>query len=283
MKNGVLEFKDAPMFGKVMRDPEICKGVLERILGFEIERIEYLNTEQTFDPATDAKGVRLDVFAKGSGRVYDIEMQIAYRYDLGRRMRYYQSVIDQACLDQGENYLLLPESYIIFVCDFDPYGVGLPAYHLERRCEEDAAIQLGDDAHWLVLNASAWDKDEEQARSKLLRYVHTNHASDDGLIHRIEDAVDQTNADAVWRESAVGFMTVEHDHRAQMYGARREGLRLGMEEGLKQGLEQGRKEEAARYSTLIDALLDAGRVDDLKRAADDPTFRQSLLEEFHIV
>lgn len=278
MRDRMLQFKDAPMFGRVMRDPEICKGALERILGFEIERIEYLNAEQTFDPATDAKGVRLDVFVKGSGRVFDIEMQIAHRYDLGKRMRYYQALIDQACLDQGEDYDMLAESYVIFICDFDPYGANLPAYHLEHRCKEDASIRLGDDSHWLVLNACAWDKDKDGARARLLEYVHTNVAAEDDLIRQIEEAVRRVNADAAWRENAVGFMTVEHDHRVQMRGARKEGL----QEGLRLGMEQGREEEAARYSALIDALLDAGRVDDLKRAADDPSFRQSLLEEFHI-
>lgn len=28
------------MFGAVMLDPEICKGILERSLGIEIERVE---------------------------------------------------------------------------------------------------------------------------------------------------------------------------------------------------------------------------------------------------
>lgn len=65
MRNGCLEFKDSVMFGRVMRNPSICKEVIERILKIEISDILYINTEHTLDSATEAKGVRLDVFAKG--------------------------------------------------------------------------------------------------------------------------------------------------------------------------------------------------------------------------
>lgn len=125
------------------------------------------------------------------------------------------------------------------------------------------------------MDASAWREDADADRARLLEYVHTNEAGDDGLIHRIQDAVREANADAGWRESAVGFMTVEHDHRAQMHGARLEGL----EQGLSQGLEQGREEGAQLFGRLVDELLDAGRLDDLKRAADDAAYREALLTE----
>lgn len=274
MKDRKLEFKDAPMFGRVMRDPKICKGVLERILDIEIDRIEYLNAEQVLDPATDAKGVRLDVFAKGSGRVFDVEMQVARKYDLGKRMRYYQALIDQACLDRGEEYDAMDESYIIFVCDFDPYDAGLPSYRIERVCREHEDLRIGDDSHWLVLNACAWEAEANPQRARLLEYVHTSETADDGLIRQIKEAVARVNTDAAWRENAMGFMTVEHDHHVQLRGARKEGF----EEGVRQGLEQGR-EEAARYAALVDVLLDAGRLEDLKRSADDEAYRRSLFEE----
>lgn len=294
MKDGMLEFKDAPMFGRVMRDPEICKGVLERVLGFEVEHIEYLNTEQVLDPATDAKGVRLDVFVRNSEHVFDIEMQVAHDLELGKRLRYYQASLDQASLDKGTHYELLEESYVIFICDFDPYGFGLPAYRLERRCMEQGRVDVRDRSHWLVLNASAWSKDEVAARASLLEYVHTGAWPEDDLIRQIDASVQSANQDREWRRSAMGFMTVEHDHRARMYAATRRGLEQGRTEGLakgrERGLEEGRQEGRTEgrqqgeqaFASLADKLLDAGRVDDLKRATHDERFRQSLFEEFHI-
>ena len=48
--------------------------------------------------------MRLDVFARGDGRVYDIEMQVARERDLGRRMRYYQAAMDGGELGSGEDF-----------------------------------------------------------------------------------------------------------------------------------------------------------------------------------
>lgn len=48
--------------------------------------------------------MRLDVFARGDGRVYDIEMQVARERGLGRRMRYYQAAMDVGELGSGEDF-----------------------------------------------------------------------------------------------------------------------------------------------------------------------------------
>ena len=36
-----LTFTDDYMFGYVMRNEEICKGLLERLLGIKIQRLEF--------------------------------------------------------------------------------------------------------------------------------------------------------------------------------------------------------------------------------------------------
>ena len=119
---------------------------------------------------------------------------------------------------------------------------------------------------------------EDAGRARLLQYVHEGAPGDDRLTERIDAAVARTNEDAAWRESAMGFMTVEYSHRCDLDGARKEGLQAGLQEGLQQGQAQAN----ARYSALVDALLDAGRADDLKRAANDPAFRERLFQESHI-
>ena len=43
----------------------------------------------------------------------------------------YQSAIDRNFLEKGEDYENLPESYIIFVCDFDYYDLGFASYERE--------------------------------------------------------------------------------------------------------------------------------------------------------
>lgn len=50
-------------FGKVMRNPDLCKKMLERILpDLKIGRIEYPELQKTIKADIDARGIRLDVY-----------------------------------------------------------------------------------------------------------------------------------------------------------------------------------------------------------------------------
>lgn len=59
-----LRFSDWPMFNRVMEDdPDVCRRILEVVLGEPVDRIENLTTERTFEPRLGARGVRMDTFA----------------------------------------------------------------------------------------------------------------------------------------------------------------------------------------------------------------------------
>ena len=66
-----MSFTDDLMFRYVMRDPERCRMVLERVVGLkDIGHIEVLETQRSIMAEIDARGVRLDAAelrgAKGS-------------------------------------------------------------------------------------------------------------------------------------------------------------------------------------------------------------------------
>lgn len=253
----LFTFKDAPMFAKVMEDKALCKGVLESILGIEIDHIEYQNTEQALQPYLDARGVRLDAYVKSTGQVFDIEIQAAKDLRLDMRMRYYQSAIDATLIAKGADYDELDESFIIFICAYDAYGRGLPVYHVDRMCREDVGIPIDTAANWLVLNSTAWDKDDDKARSNLLQFVQKGTASD-ALTQGLAQAVRRANDDAEWRKNVMGFMTLEHDARVRERSARAEGLAEGMEQGKAEGKAEGLIEGEERMSALAAKMKEAG-------------------------
>jgi len=267
MKDGMLEFKDAPMFGRVMRNEELCKQVLEVILNIEIDHIEYLNTEQEISAYNDARGVRLDVYLKASDKVFDIEMQTTDT-PYGKRMRYYQAAIDSTLLNKGEDYTMLTESYIIFICTKDPFDCDIPLYTIERRCIEHDIVDNFDDSHWLILNAKAWAKDTDKARSELLQYIQNSKVGDSSLIQAISHEVDRNNSDSEWRQSVMGFMTYEMHQRGQRSYYEQIGFTRGVEQG------------EARNKALIDKLLADDRIDDLKRSTTDEAFCSELYKEY---
>ena len=50
-----LTFTDDFLFGRVMQNPEICKGLLERLLEIKIEKIEYPVLQKTISPHFKSK------------------------------------------------------------------------------------------------------------------------------------------------------------------------------------------------------------------------------------
>ena len=50
------------------------------------------------------------------------ERQVKKKSALGKRSRYYQSQMDMEMLLSGSEYEELPNTYVIFICDFDPFG-----------------------------------------------------------------------------------------------------------------------------------------------------------------
>ncbi len=59
-----LTFTDNGMFQEVLRDPEICAELIERLLHVRVKHIEYPELEKTIAPYYTTKGVRLDVYLK---------------------------------------------------------------------------------------------------------------------------------------------------------------------------------------------------------------------------
>lgn len=267
-------FTNGWMFNLVMMDESICREVIEAVLGITVERIDYLNAEQVVDPAPENRGIRMDVYAKESGsseRVYDLEMQAQSEPLLGKRFRYYQSAIDVRELPSGDGYDRLPESFIIFLCSHDPFGYGLARYRFERTCADVPELRLGDDSHWLALNAQAWESAEDERVLDLLRYARTGKAVG-SLSNRINKVVERANEDRKWVDKVWSVSTIEEN------AIRRERIYARM--ACAEAREEGREEGAAQFAALASRLVELGRPDDVRRAAEDAPFREQLLREF---
>ena len=131
-----LTFTDDFMFGTIMKNKPICKGVLERLLHIKVGKIEYPSLQKTIAPFYERKGIRLDVYVAEPSRVFDIEIQTSVPQDLSKRTRYYQSLMDVDCLLRGQSYAELKESYVIFICTQDPFSRDFPYILLKTRAEK---------------------------------------------------------------------------------------------------------------------------------------------------
>ena len=127
-----IKFTNRFIFNRVMMNPKICKKLIETLLKIKVEKIEYIESEKSVESPYLNHGVRFDVYVKDSNKIYDIELQ-TYDDDIPKRMRYYQSMMDMDCLMKGQEYSELKETFIIFICTFDPFGRNQPCYMIQNK------------------------------------------------------------------------------------------------------------------------------------------------------
>ena len=167
-----LTIKDNFMFAAVMMEEENCRKFLEITLGFPIDHVE-VSREKSIVYHPEYKGIRLDVYARDEKRThYNVEMQVTRKPALGKRVRYYHGQIDMELLLSGSGYAELPDAYVIFICDFDPFGKRKYRYTFERRCLEDTELGLDEGSRSIFLSTCGENESEvPKELVKFLRFV----------------------------------------------------------------------------------------------------------------
>ena len=164
-----LTIKDNFMFCAVMSAEENCIGFLEMVLGFPIAKID-VSYERNMVYHPEYKGIRLDVYAKDqANKHYNVEMQVRREISIEKRARYYHSQMDMELLSAGISYEELPDTFVIFICDYDPFGKGLYYYTCRTKCEEDALLEYEDGCRTIYLSTKG--KDEEKVPKSLVRFL----------------------------------------------------------------------------------------------------------------
>ena len=257
-----LTFKDNFMFGAVLLDPENCKGVIERSIGTEIERVE-VSKEKSIVYNPEYKGIRLDAYAKDENKThYNVEMQVLPKAALQKRIRYYHGQIDMEVLLTGVSYEELPDTYVIFICDFDPFGMGKYRYTKKTICEEVPELKLDDGSHTIFLSTQGTNEHEvPEELVKFLKFVGAKPSDsekdfNDAFVARLQKSIKEVKAS---REMGARYMTFQEllkDEHA-------EGKEEGRVEVIKILVKNARKYHASDEE-IIEQLMTELSVDKLK-------------------
>ena len=239
-----LTIKDNFLFGAVMQVEENCRGFLELVLGFPIAHV-VVSKEKSMVYHPEYKGVRLDIYAEDENHThYNVEMQMRKKRALGKRSRYYHSQMVMEALESGEDYETIPDSFVIFVCDFDPFDKELYCYTFGSECEEDKEVELDDGCHTIFLSTRGNnDGDVSPELVRFLRFVtadleESERDFEDGLVRRFQETIREIKAD---REMGGRYMIFEEMLREEKQEGRLEGRLEGIHAG---------KLEAKRESVL---------------------------------
>lgn len=255
-----VTIKNNFMFGAVMCDPENCKEFLEMVLQIPIERVE-VSKEKSIVYNPEYKGVRLDVYAKDERNThYDIEMQAIRQKAIGKRARYYHSQIDMELLHTGEEYVALPDSYVIFVCDYDPFGKKKYCYTFANQCLEDLTLNQRDGCKSIFLSTHGKNEDEvSKSIVNFLKYVRADledSESDfgDKYVKKLQESVRHIKESREMEERFMAFSLLFKDERD---AGREEGLLLGKIESIFELLEElGEISDEVREKIMTETNLE---------------------------
>ena len=253
-----LTIRNKFMFGKVTQNPVIAQKMADLLTPVEIGAVTEAEREKFLQHRSSSKYVKLDMYLEDeNGHVVDTEMQNKsnnkmVQEELPLRIRYYQGMIDQEILSTGTDYIFLKETYIIFICTYDPFGKGKYVYHFHMACDEDDSIQLHDKMNWIFYNTTADLSEAPEGIKKFLSYVENEHAEDE-FTRLLDKEVKNARLNEEWRSEYLKTYVNDMDMK-------REGYLEGEEHGKAEG-------ERERDRFLVNRWKQKGK--EISEIADD--------------
>ena len=255
------------MFTSVMRNEDACINLLQAIFpDKKIDRIEYLSD---FDPRAknfeleiqkyiqvnpSCKSIRLDVYFKDSDRVYNVEMERTNRGKARtiRRSRMYSSLIDANLLGPGRNYQNLVDSYVIFLCKFDPFDRKKYIYKFRSMCEDENDLCEDNGRYNIYLNTKGSKGNLDFDLKEMFEYINggTNaigKKTKSKLVKTIDKYVQEFNSNDTWRR---GAMTLDMLIQENCDFAREEGLAKGLAQGKAQAEAKAKEKEVQSIRSM---------------------------------
>lgn len=139
--------------------------------------------------------------------MYDIEMQVVNHHDLGKRIAYYQNKLSSKALKPSQKFFEKNDTYVIFVCDFDYFHLGLPIYHTTMRLKEDLNRIVDTGEYSVILNSRAKDFSSVSPEVKaFLEYVRENKVSNeftkdlDREVKKVKSSTETRDSFMTWEE-----------------------------------------------------------------------------------
>ena len=315
-----LNLLDDFLFNAMLAYPDTGEAFIRKLLETLFDRkfphLKIRAQESFAGVNTDLRGARLDVYIEEDGSVqingdeiptvYDVEPDHNHKSAeikaFPKRARFYHAMIDRRSLKVGENFGKMKKVYVIFICDYDPFGYDRVLYTIKNRCLEEPTMPYEDDAETWVLYTRGKKGNISESLRQLLSYMENtnqNNAINEDL-RDIQQMVDQIKRDG---EVSLRYMKwFEHDQMMYEQGRKEEQentereRKIAEQERKNAEQEKKRAEAAEQFAKaakqevkiaeqekkLTKHLLSDQRLEDLQRALDDAAFRDQLLQEYGI-
>lgn len=164
-----LNLLDDFLFNAMMTYPEMgekfTRKILKLLFNREFQNLKVIAQKSYGGLNTDLRGARLDVYvesddsaeidASEDASIYDLEPdkndKAKYIAAFPQRIRFYHAIIDSRSLKSGEDFGKLKRVYVIFICNYDPFGYDRVKYTIRNMCVEEPEMPYDDGAQTTVL------------------------------------------------------------------------------------------------------------------------------------
>lgn len=196
-------------------------------------------------------------------------MQVVNHQNLPQRTRFYQSSLANDAFDRGQNYGQADNAYVIFLCCFDPFGLGEQRYEIKRQVIKYPDYPYSDGETTLFFDITNLHQTVSPKLQNFLDLLADRKVDEaDAFIVQLRQRIAHVKQDRKWRKEymqrTLYEMDIENDRRRAVLEGRQEGHQKGLQEELQEGLQKGRKEgrdegvDEERLALVRD-LIDSGQ------------------------
>ena len=241
-----LDMIDNFLMNEIANDADIgedaCRELVSSLLQRKIGKVRIISQKNIPPGLPNQRGIVLDVEMEEKidkqeqwlpdMNVYDIEphRKPKNKENLPKRTRFYQAKIDARRLKSGErDFGKLPNLYIIFILDYDPFGYDRVCYTFNNACVEVPQIIYDVGLEIIYFNTTGTVGGNDSVKN-MLHFIENStmeNAVDDATI-KMYDYVRQVKEQEV---SKMRFVTYEEFFADDIEEARKEGREEGREEG----------------------------------------------------
>ena len=122
--------------------------------------------------------------------------------------------MDTDHLSKGKSYRELPEGKVLFLCTFDPFGLGYAKYSFENLCKEDRELCLNDGTEKIFYNCACNPEKVPENLKELYDYIRDGKVGGD-LTRRMDEAVRMARENEEWRSEYMKELLHDDDVREE--------------------------------------------------------------------
>ena len=243
---------DDDFFTKLFQDNiPLAEKVLRIITDVKDLHLTSIKTQETLKKLAGSRSVRFDAFGHDNlNREFDIEVQRADSGASPKRARYHSSSIDTNYLKAGQDFDVLPTTYVIFITENDIFGKNELIYRFDRM-DKKLGLSFDDEAHIIYVNGAYNNPNDTSELAKLVHDFRCSNA---------DEMYTQLLAERTryFKETPEGVSEMCKAMEEMQKTARAEGEAIGMQKGILETLVSLVKdgiltlaEAAGRYNVTV--------------------------------